>query len=63
MSTGGLFQKEEGIIAAARARLEEGFALPANQKAFADLLRDYERLFKLTKRMIRLSDRNEKQLG
>lgn len=63
MTKGGLFQKEEDIIAAARDRLQEGFALPANQKAFADLLADYERLFKLTKRMIRLSDRNEKQLG
>lgn len=60
----GLFAKEEGIIAAARARLEEGgFADGTDRADFADLLKSYEKLFKITKRFMRLSDRNERALN
>jgi class 3 adenylate cyclase len=55
-----LFQHEETVIARARALVEAGRGDPA---ALANLLRDYERLFKTTRRLVRLSDRNEAALS
>lgn len=59
-----LFSKEEAIIVTAEQRLADGgFADAADRKAYALLLRDYQKLFKITRRLIRLSDRNERELS
>jgi adenylate cyclase len=58
--TFALFEHEEAVIARARALAESG---GVDTAAFAELLRDYERLFKTTRRLVRLSDRNEAALS
>lgn len=63
MGTKGLFAREEAIIDAARARVEQPFASDADQDSFAKLLKDYEKLLKITWRFMRLSDRNERELA
>jgi class 3 adenylate cyclase len=64
MSSGDLFAKEEAVIAAAEDRLaERGFASDADQGAYAELLEAYQRLFRTSRRLMRLSDRNERELS
>ncbi len=63
MSTKGLFANEEAIIAAAQARLAEPFGSDADKANFDQLLKDYEKLLKITWRFMRLSDRNENELA
>ena len=59
-----LFAREEGLLAASRAFAErDSFASEAERGAFADLLKGYEKLFKITRRLMRLSDRNERELN
>ncbi len=64
MSSDDLFAAEEQVIAAAQAALDEGrFADRADAKLYAELLKDYQKLFRTTRRLLRLSDRNEQQLN
>jgi adenylate cyclase len=59
-----LFEHEEAVIARGRAVEAAGdLDNEALRAAFARLLKDYERLFKTTRRLVRLSDRNEAELG
>ena len=59
-----LFNKEEEIIAHGEALLEGGSLGDTNaSERFAELLKSYEKLFKSTKKLVRLSDRNEQQLN
>lgn len=58
-----LFKREEKIIAEGRALLGTN-ALPNDmQEHYEKLLRAYEKQFKATKRLVRLSDRNEAELN
>ena len=64
MSTDDLFAGEEQVIAAAQELLANGgFADRADRKVYQDLLKDYQKLLKATRRLMRLSDRNEEQLN
>lgn len=63
MGTKGLFAREEAILEAARTRAAQPFASEADQQGFACLLKDYEKLLKITWRFMRLSDRNERELS
>ncbi|MGH6865918.1 MAG: adenylate/guanylate cyclase domain-containing protein, partial [Methyloceanibacter sp.] len=64
MSSDDLFTAEEQVISAAQALLDDGsFAEPTDRKLYQELLKDYQKLFRLTRRLMRLSDRNERQLN
>ena len=64
MSSDDLFAGEERVIAAAQALIDDGrFADRADAKLYAELLKDYQKLFRTTRRLLRLSDRNEQQLN
>jgi adenylate cyclase len=64
MSSGDLFDKEEAVVAAAEGRLADGhFAAVEDRDAYAGLLAAYQRLFRTTRRLMRLSDRNERELN
>ena len=55
-----VFEKEERIIAEAKARLEAGETKGAQgSEAYGALLKDYEKLFRAEKKLVRLSDRSE----
>ncbi len=59
-----LFAQEAGVIAEGQALLARGgFASEAERAAFAELLGNYEKLLRTTKRLVRLSDRNERELN
>jgi adenylate cyclase len=59
-----LFAHEESVIARARALLaNECCDAQAVQAAFGELLSNYERLFKATRRLVRISDRTEAELS
>jgi len=63
MPSNDLFTQEEGVLAAADARLAESPpADPESRAAFEALLGEYRKLFKTTRRLMRLSDRNEQEL-
>jgi len=64
MSSDDLFAAEEQVIAAAQKLLEKG-ALhdKADGKLYEELLKDYQKLFRTTRRLMKLSDRNEQQLN
>lgn len=57
-----LFQVEEAVIAAARARLAPD-APPPGPSDFADLLQAYTKLCRSTRRMMRHADHNEAELN
>ncbi|HEX2447370.1 MAG TPA: adenylate/guanylate cyclase domain-containing protein [Methyloceanibacter sp.] len=64
MSSDDLFAAEEQVIAAAQQLLDNGrFADRADGKLFEELLKDYQKLFRTTRRLMKLSDRNEEQLN
>ncbi|HXG78793.1 MAG TPA: adenylate/guanylate cyclase domain-containing protein [Methyloceanibacter sp.] len=64
MSTDDLFAAEERVIAQAQELLDGGrIADTADRKFYEDLLKDYQKLFRVTRRLMRLSDRNEQQLN
>ena len=55
---------EEAVIADAQALLDAPDGLPdAARPPYADLLREYEKLNKEMRRLIRISDRIEERLG
>lgn len=58
-----IFNKEKVVIETAKELLEKNL-LPEEAKApYQKLLKDYEKLFKSSKRLVRLSDRNEAELN
>jgi class 3 adenylate cyclase len=64
MSSDDLFAAEEQIMAAAQQMLDSGrLADPADAKLYEELLKNYQKLFRTTRRLMRLSDRNEEQLN
>jgi adenylate cyclase len=64
MADDELFAKEEATIAIAERLLSDGrFAETEDREAYATLLKDYQKLFRTTRRLMRLSDRNERELG
>ncbi|MBV8653902.1 MAG: guanylyl cyclase, partial [Alphaproteobacteria bacterium] len=59
-----LFAHEESVIAHNRALVDaEGRDAQAARVAFSELLKNYERLFKATRRLVRISDRTEAELS
>jgi class 3 adenylate cyclase len=64
MSSDDLFAAEEQVITAAQELLDKG-ALhdKADGKLYQELLKDYQKLFRTTRRLMKLSDRNEQQLN
>jgi class 3 adenylate cyclase len=59
-----LFAHEEGVIAEARAFLAaECSEVAAAKAAYLQLLKNYERLFKAMRRLMRISDRTESELS
>lgn len=65
MSGDGLFSREERVLAKAEeqlARSGDGDGDGEQRAAFETLLEEYRRLFRTTRRMMRLSDRNEQEL-
>ena len=64
MSSDDLFAAEEQVIAAAQQLVDSGgIADAGDRKLYAELLKDYQKLFRVTRRLMRLSDRNEQQLN
>jgi len=64
MSSDDLFAAEEQIVAAAQELLTNGrFADQVDGKFYEELLKDYQKLLRATRRLMRLSDRNEEQLN
>ena len=63
MARDALFGKEEAAVAAAEEALEDEYLNGAGRAAFEGLLKDYRKLFKTTKRLVRISDRNERDLA
>jgi class 3 adenylate cyclase len=59
-----VFQREEAVIAQGRALLaERAIVDPAAAAKYDELLKAYEKLARTTRRLIKLSDRNEEQLN
>jgi len=58
-----IFKKEEAIIAAADTLVENDVIEGNGAEPFAKLLKDYKKLYKSTKRLVRMSDRNEEELN
>jgi adenylate cyclase len=64
MPSEDLFAAEEGVISAAEELIANGsFADREDRQRFAELLKNYQKLFRTTRRLMRLSDRNEQQLN
>jgi adenylate cyclase len=64
MSSDDLFTAEEQVIASAQQMLDSGrLADRADRRLYEGLLKDYQKLFRTTRRLMRLSDRNEQQLN
>ena len=64
MSSDDLFGAEERALAAAQELIESGrFAELADGKRYEALVKDYQKLLRATRRLMRLSDRNEEQLN
>ena len=63
MSTDDLFSTEEAVVAAAEAQLEGQGTDTERRDALAGLVKEYRKLLRTTRRMMRLSDRNERELN
>lgn len=64
MSSDALFGREMAVIEKAAAALEVGATLSdVDREAFTELHVAYQKLFKTSKRLLRLSDRNERDLA
>ena len=64
MSSDDLFNAEEQALAAAQELIASGrFADLADGKRYESLVKDYKKLLRATRRLMRLSDRNEEQLN
>ncbi len=59
----GLFEVEEKVITDAERRIESGeFQGDDARQVFESLTKEYKKLYKTTRRIMRLSDRNEREL-
>src|SRR5688572_20481007 len=59
-----LFEHEEKVIKRCRAHIEAGALEGESARGgFVELLKEYERLFKTSRRLVRISDRNEAELS
>jgi class 3 adenylate cyclase len=59
-----LFVAEEGVISAAEQLLADGgFHSPAERQHYEKLLKNYQKLFRTARRLMRLGDHNERQLN
>jgi adenylate cyclase len=64
VSSDALFGKEMAVIERAASALENGASLDdVDRAAFNELYKAYQKLFRTSKRLIRLSDRNERDLA
>lgn len=64
MSSDALFRKELEVIEKATGALADGASFSLQDRvAFEELLGSYQKLFRTSKRLIRLSDRNERDLA
>ncbi len=64
MANGDLFAGEEEILAAGEELLANGAFTHEEERAhFQRLLKNYQKLFRTTRRLMRLSDHNEQQLN
>jgi class 3 adenylate cyclase len=64
MADDELFAREEATITLAERLLSDGRFVEAEEReAYATLLKDYQKLFRTTRRLMRLSDRNERDLS
>ena len=64
MSSDPLFGKEEAVVEKAETVLSNGsFLNDDNHAAFSELLKAYQKLFKTSKRLVLVSDRNERELA
>ena len=64
MSGDDLFAAEESVIAAAEQLLaDDGFGAAGERQHFQQLLKNYQKLFRTARRLMRLGDHNERQLN
>ena len=64
MPSDDLFAAEDQVIASAQELIDSGrFDKTADAELYAALLKDYQKLSRATRRLMRLSDRNEEQLN
>ncbi|MGB6970401.1 MAG: adenylate/guanylate cyclase domain-containing protein [Methyloceanibacter sp.] len=64
MSHDDLFAGEEGVIAKGEQLVANGsFSSPEDKQHYEELLKSYQKLFRVTRRLMRLSDSNERQLN
>jgi adenylate cyclase len=64
MSRDDLFAGEQEIIATGEQLVADGgFSSPQDQQHYEQLLKSYQKLFRVTRRLMRLSDNNERQLN
>jgi adenylate cyclase len=64
MPADDLFTAEEAVVAAAeRLVADGGFAESAERQHYEQLLKSYQKLFRTTRRLMRLGDHNERQLN
>ena len=64
MSGDDLFAAEEEVIASGQRLIAKGgFGSADDKRHYQQLLKSYEKLFRTTRRLIRLSDNNERQLN
>jgi adenylate cyclase len=64
MARDDLFAGEEEVIATGERLLANGsFSTAADKQHYEQLLKSYQKLFRVTRRMMRLSDSNERQLN
>jgi class 3 adenylate cyclase len=64
MARDDLFAGEEEVIATGEQLLANGsFSTAADKQHYQRLLKSYQKLFRVTRRMMRLSDSNERQLN
>ena len=58
-----LFDAEIAIIEAAEERLEQPFSSDQDATTFGELLKNYRKLFRQSRKLVRISDRNEAELA
>jgi adenylate cyclase len=59
-----LFEKEQRVVDRAKRLIAEGrFEDPETRAGFASLLKEYNKLYKSTRRLVRMSDKNEAELN
>jgi adenylate cyclase len=64
MSHDDLFAGEKGVIATGEQLVaDNSFSSPEDKQHYEELLKSYEKLFRVTRRLMRLSDQNEQRLN